>query len=536
MREHEPSLWLQWLPALALVTAVTSLLLWLYGDLLVFTNDEGILLEAAQRMLRGQKLYVDFFGYMSPGSYWLHELALRLFGATLRSGRIVMILGFAVQCAFVLWLTSHFTSRSVAWACATFFIVFQISQPALLIPNHRIDSAAISLVSIAFCLQGFWTAKRRWWIAGGASVVLATLCTPSIALVAMVTVGWLLCRRELRCYFWSYAGGVLFAAVLFIGIMASTGILLPFLNQMVWLRTNYSEVNWMRYGSIIGGYSASFRNLSPSGYLIHLGILVCFALPAILPILVLAGWVVEYFSRRQRQQSLPKGLPVWYLLACVVAYVTSTLPRPDITHLAFVAALSYALAAILIGRYLSVVSQTVVLVLLLPWAAAVGGRIVVNARGLEKLESAVGTLRVNPADADGLKRLQLFVKPGDRIFVHPYMPLLYFLTQAENPSRFSFLAPGMMSEREERTALLELQAKPPKSVLYLRLEREEFLRIFPNAARLDHRFRNLERWIELNYSPLDPPLSVAGYELWTRRTAPDVSASAESPSSAKPLY
>ena len=29
------------------------------------------------------------------------------------------------------------------------------------------------------------------------------------------------------------------------------------------------------------------------------------------------------------------------------------------------------------------------------------------------------------------------VRPGSGLFVYPYMPLLYFLTQAENPTRFS---------------------------------------------------------------------------------------------------
>ena len=28
------------------------------------------------------------------------------------------------------------------------------------------------------------------------------------------------------------------------------------------------------------------------------------------------------------------------------------------------------------------------------------------------------------------------VRPGQSLFVHPYMPILYFVTQARNPTRY----------------------------------------------------------------------------------------------------
>jgi hypothetical protein len=39
--------------------------------------------------------------------------------------------------------------------------------------------------------------------------------------------------------------------------LAANGSLLPFFRQMMWLRRNYSDVNVMSYGSIIGGYGAA---------------------------------------------------------------------------------------------------------------------------------------------------------------------------------------------------------------------------------------------------------------------------------------
>jgi hypothetical protein len=134
----------------------------------------------------------------------------------------------------------------------------------------------------------------------------------------------------------------------------------------------------------------------------------------------------------------------------------------------------------------------------------------------------VGVVRVAPDQAEGVQKLLAAVRPGQSLYVHPYMPVHYFLTQARNPTRFSFLQPGMMTHHEEQQVLSELQADPPQWLMYLHLRREEFLRVFPRATALDSRFETLENWLDRNYRPsADPVISVAGYELW-RRISPEI--------------
>jgi len=45
--------------------------------------DEGIILEGAQRILRGQVLYRDFFSFYTPGSYYFLAGLFKLFGNSL---------------------------------------------------------------------------------------------------------------------------------------------------------------------------------------------------------------------------------------------------------------------------------------------------------------------------------------------------------------------------------------------------------------------------------------------------------------------
>src|SRR5947209_5380277 len=108
--------------ALLLFAIVFALLLLWHGPRLVLqTNDEGIILDASQRMLNGQRLYLDFFGYMSPGSYWIQALVFRVLGATMLAGRVPVLFDAALQCALVFWLAAELLHRRAALTCAAFF-------------------------------------------------------------------------------------------------------------------------------------------------------------------------------------------------------------------------------------------------------------------------------------------------------------------------------------------------------------------------------------------------------------------------------
>ena len=116
-----------------------------------------------------------------------------------------------------------------------------------------------------------------------------------------------------------------------------------------------------------------------------------------------------------------------------------------------------------------------------------------------------------------MRELLAHVDRNDSLFVFPYQPIHYFLTQARNPTTFSYLAPGMMKEAEETAALEQLRSRPPDWILYLPLTDAEFARVFPNTEGLDWRFHRLEAWIAEHYRPLErPEVNIGGYQLMQR--------------------
>jgi hypothetical protein len=134
---------------------------------------------------------------------------------------------------------------------------------------------------------------------------------------------------------------------------------------------------------------------------------------------------------------------------------------------------------------------------------------------LRPLHTPAGDVRASAEEAPVVEDLLSRVHPHQSLFVYPYKPLLYFLTQAENPTRYPYLAPGMMTDEDARLALSELEARPPEWILYMDLDRAEFERVFPAGKLLDPHYPRLEGWIKANYrSSGCPPLG--GYVLLRR--------------------
>ena len=511
--------------ATAIFLIAAALLLALHGQRMVLTNDEGIVLESAQRMAAGDRIYVDFFGYMSPGSYWLQELVFRLFGFALWTGRLIVILDFAAQCALVYWLTARLSSWRAAAAVTLTFGGFQIADPAFLTSAHRWDSATFALAGL--CAAVAAGDRKMRWAASGAFVAAAVWCTPSMALVAAAIAAWLGVSRERRGQLIPFIGGAAAIALAGIAALFRTGSLGAFFGQMAWLRQNYSGVNVLPYGSIIGGYRALLEGTHGGvDTVVRLVLIACVALPAILPpiAILLGGLALLREKAREKVRRKEPGQPdaLTLLLPAAACLAVTALPRADVMHLAFIAALPYALVGIALARLLHRRTASWLAMGWMVLAAMFASNYVRGWRNTTRVPSAAGMLRVPADQAPDVERLIQEVRPRASLFVYPYMPVEYFLTQARNPTRYSYMMPGMMTRTQEMEALQELQAQPPEWVLFLQPSPEEFLRVFPNGAGLDWHFAALESWMQNNYKPTEtPPVTVGGYRLLRHVAAPE---------------
>jgi 4-amino-4-deoxy-L-arabinose transferase-like glycosyltransferase len=502
-------------PATLVFFVVLAVLALTHGNRLVLTNDEGILLDPAQQLAAGARPYLDFFGYMSPGSYWLQAAWFKVVGVSLWAGRLPVILNFALQCALLFWLTARLASQRTALAAVVIFAGFQVADPSFLTAQHRWDSATLALAGICATLR--WTSPRGLLLSG-ALLAAAVWCTPSLALVGVAELLWLLAAPERRRWIGPFFAGILAISALAAGWLAIEGTLTAFVEQMLWLQRNYSSVNVMPYGSVMGGYARLLEDAAGLERILRILFVACMALPALLPPLALLLWGVAY-SREKLPRELASA--VLLLSLATVGFALSAFPRADLFHLAFVAAVPYALTAAALARLLSARAGAILAFAIVPIALLFSLNNFRGAFAVQSISSPVGRIRVPNDLLPDVTGLLAHVPPRQSMFVYPYLPICYFITQASNPTRFSYLSPGMMTAPEEAEALRELQARPPEWLMYMRLSDQEFRRVFPNAAESNIRFHALESWLESGYTELDSHgVNIAGYRLYHRSAAP----------------
>jgi hypothetical protein len=495
------------------------LLLVFQSNRVALTNDEGLTLDPAQRMAAGEQVYIDFFAALSPGSYWLQELMFRVFGVTLWAGRLLVMLDFSVQCALLFWLTARLASARVAFAVLLAFVGFQISTASFLTAGHRWDSGTLALAGLCLavhCVQREPTHGTTWmWAASGALLAAAAWCTPSVGLLIVVEGIWLMAAPARRKAVVPFAGGIIGITALAVAGLAALGSLSAFFQQMMWLREKYSTANFMPYGSINGGYHNLLKGADGvGGWIVTLAMVACIALPAILPPVALFAWSAAVWRGKVEARERPEVL---LLLLSMGALILTAFPRANMIHLAFVATLPYALAGSALARTVPSKVGTALAVAPLTLATLFAANYFIAWQGTNAISSPVGRLRVPNEELADFKTLFREVRPGEGLFVYPYMPIHYFLTQAKNPARFSWLQPGLMTDRDAQATLIDLRADPPHWLLYAHISPEAYRDLYPYSPNLNWRFEELETWLETNYRPVtNPEVTVGGYRLWQR--------------------
>jgi hypothetical protein len=302
----------------------------------------------------------------------------------------------------------------------------------------------------------------------GVAATVAVFCTPPVAI--------------------AFLAGIAVATALGAGFLASHAALVPMIRSMAWTAANYTIANHTSYGWIIGGYGHLFHGLSTGEAIVTALVLVFITLPATLPF-VSALWL----SKRP-------PMKIVVLLTSGAAPLLSSSPRWDLIHLNYIAALFYALAASVIWnfRFRKMVAVTV----LVTAAVCLG----TNARKRLSEPSRMTMLAAAHGPAAGLQTmamLQQQVRPSDTLFVFPYRPMVYFLTLARNPTRYSFLQPGMFPESDAGQALEELRTEPPRWMVYMDIPDSEFLRIWPGSDPSRMRMSGIESFIRERYRKVD---------------------------------
>jgi hypothetical protein len=455
----------------ALFSLAFLYLYWIAGDILQTAGDEGIYLEGGRRVALGQQPYRDFFVLTGPLTFWIEGMLAHVSGMSLAVMRLPLILDTAFLAWAVYWFTSRYAGALYSAGAGLAFLACE-SRVHLLNVNHRWDSGALATAAIAVAWTAHRTGRNMLWAASGFLVVAAALATPSLLIAALPLLFWSARRSAVSALVFLGGGGLAAGAAAI--YLQGCHVLLPMIQSMRWTAANYTAPNRVFYGSIwLGAESPGLHFLGWSYLLSSIPALV----PAILPPAAVLGWA-WFFRRRESRQEAMEILP---LAAAAVALVLSAWPRWTSDTLLHTMALSWFLCALRLYR--------------LPWprlrywfcgVVLVAASSALAAKSIAALDywprqTRAGMLRSAGDESEFLAELEHWVEPGDSLFSYPYMASLYYFLNARNPTRYTFLQPGMMTRQDELRAVEELQASPPRWVIYENYPPQAVLSIWPGS-------------------------------------------------------
>ena len=474
------------LPGIAVFVIAFLYLYWISGDILELFGDEGIYLEGGRRIALGQIPYRDFFVLTGPLTFWIQGALAFGSGMSLSLMRLPMILDTAFLVWAVYWFTSRYTNAIFSIGSAFAFLAYE-SRLRLLYVNHRWDSAAMSTAAIIFALAASRSGRSRYCVLSGILAAGAAWATPSLIIVAVPLLWWS-ARRSFRDAAAFLGGGAL--------ITAGAGLYLqwnhaltPMIQSLRWTSANYTAPNRVSFGNVWAGTDPHLPLWQ------YLAFTVASMAPAILPVAAVAGWL-WYWRSKENRTDVAEILP---LLAAAAALTLAAWPRWSSDTLLHTLSLSWFLCAALLYR-LTTNQQRVWWcgAILLVAAVSLGGKMV-KPFSYSEGETRVGILRDPGGEGEVLDDLERWVQPGDSLFSFPYFPSAYFFLNARNPSRYTFLQPGMMNQEDEQRAVEELRGSPPKWVIFEKFPAEAVFNIWPGSDPARIPMEAMNRYLAENY-------------------------------------
>lgn len=447
---------------------------WISGDLFHHGIDEGIYLEGGRRVASSESPYVDFFALTGPLTFWIEGTLARLGGVNVTLMRLPVALDLAFLVWAVYWLALQFERAFFSAGLALMFLVYETKVTQLVV-NHRWDSAALGTAAVLFAVSADRTGGRKMWMLSGCLAAAAAWATPTVLLVAVPLLLWS-GRRGIGGVL-SFLGGGAVVTLLAAGYLESRHALGPMIESMRWTSVNYAGANSVPYGFL--GFAPSMPS-NDRGLAERVATLAWSgwnALPAVLPPVAILGWAWRLWRRKDSGEQ-PRLI---LLLAATVAMVLSAWPRWSSMQLLFVDGLPFTLCGILFHRSLSARWRPGLYAGLILLTAGLGVQKAAAPLNYWSFSTRAGTMRGVMDDAGFLDPFERQIHTGDTLFVFPYHPVLYPLLNARNPTRYSFLQPGMMTAEDERKALTELAASQPHWVILGDFSREVVLSIWPGS-------------------------------------------------------
>ncbi len=499
-----PSRLLSRLAGAAFVVIVTLLVNLPFLRAVFVFDDEGILLHGAERMLRGERLYGDFFEFLAPGGFFVTAAWLGLVGDSFLHARIINLLIVSSIAVLIYACGLQVRAAPGAAAIVAAFWMLLIQAWSSIYSHHLLTT--LFGMTLAYCLLR-WLESPRMWLAlmaglAGGSAAMVTQSRGALLLVAGLA-AFTDFRRGVRPLI-AYCCAAVVPAALALAFLIHQGTLQSAYEAVVlFTLQQYAGIQSVPYGF---GYPGSSSNL----------LLAVLPATAVLTALLIArDW---RGALRDRALHLCIGLAVASVLGCLV--------RPAIFQLSYGLPLAiplFLLAAcrLVKSRAVRIACFSLTMALMVPPVVALGLRIDLVQK-LPLVETSRGRIAIagdNATDKLEMLRAIALLPEGETVFFYPASPLLPFLTKRVHPAWADLFLPYYTTEAQFQRDCHAVAAGA-HWVLMDTSQTMEHLRERVYPLMPENRPREMQEFEAMLERGFDPAFTTNSYVLRRRNSTP----------------
>jgi 4-amino-4-deoxy-L-arabinose transferase-like glycosyltransferase len=472
------ALWERAIPALVFLISLAYLCL--FRRFSTRDLDEGIILQAAERVLRGEIPYRDFFIFYTPGSVYLQAASFKVFGDSLLVARTgIAFVGAA--CSVVTYcLARRVCSRKISLFAAGMTTLVSVTYRFVVV--HNWYSTLFTCLAVYAAVRLLESGQKSWAFLTG-SLIASTILTEQskgAALLAGLVVGYVILWGTTRKHavtpsrFWAFGLGLFWPWVPTLLYFASKQSIFVMFQHWFWPLNHYTQANHVFYGHL--SWPEEAREFVYTGPLwiriwecLTLSPLIIFPILPLLGLARLAFWTRKIWN--QKHISPESGYYVLLSAICSCLLFSILVVRTDITDFVYLAPLWYVILAWAFQRRASSYRSWPKLRPLLQayiyiTFGMLGFALLLSANGASiRSETRRGVVFTSTKET-AIQEVQTRIPSGDELLVYPYLPLYNYLTATHSPAKLDFFQAGMNTTEQAQSIIASLQSRRTRWILF----------------------------------------------------------------------
>lgn len=415
--------------------------------------DEGYYAHIADRILNGQVPYKDFFIQFTPGYFYLLALFYKILGTSVLTGRILTL----IICLGIIYLTLKLFDKyklNLRLKILAFLSVLAFGFPLI----NNMSLLAWPIVFLVLLIVLFFIEKRYVFLGIALSLILFTKQNIGIYFFLLTNLFLIISKTKLK------------------NIVITNATF--FLLTLIWFSYFFLILNslghFLELLSFNGRYLSVYRFSYPPLSMIFQPTGVFKLLPYYGPIVFLLFLVKDFFNKNRDINLL------YFSSIAVLGFFGTVYPTSDLLHVyPFLGIMIVSSIIFFNNKTFSPTTRTIFLFII---GVLIASGFVLTLLGnyyryqppyyyqRTKLElPRAKNIYVDQPLALQLSNLNLFflinTKKSDPILCYPFCPMMYFLLERSNPTRFANYYPGYLTKEEENEVIKDIKDRNVKFII-----------------------------------------------------------------------